>query len=424
MSGPKKISFGFSKIIKKQDLNTTKVKNENVELIACIESKTIKVVGNDLKLEKGPLVIPMKENKKPLSNLLRIIKEETGEISGDVPSIEEKVKNKVENVESQGDSLEAIAAKEIIKDLNKSETKEVKVFEVPLAKDIPLEGEKESTLDDYENIPIGDFGLAMLRGMGWQDGQGIGKSNSQIKVAIPELRPKGLGLGADRPAARNVNMNKDGKTKEETLMIKKGAFVKILMGKHADFYGQIEGLDDDAGRIFIKLALGGNKLSLNEFMVEPVTKSEYEKNAKVLNSKKYDEYKKQENRNTNDVKIESKNFVKQELAEKYNSKKDGNDRIKNYNSDEDRKYNNERNTSKEKNKYRSKHNSSDEDSKRRHHKKKKSKKSHKKHKSRSYSSDDSNDDRHSRKTIDKYAQSKHRRSRSPDRRTKDKNNRR
>ena len=32
----------------------------------------------------------------------------------------------------------------------------------------------QSTLEDYEKIPIDAFGVAMLRGMGWQPGKGIG----------------------------------------------------------------------------------------------------------------------------------------------------------------------------------------------------------------------------------------------------------
>jgi G patch domain/KOW motif-containing protein len=33
----------------------------------------------------------------------------------------------------------------------------------------------QSTLEDYESIPIVDYGVAMLRGMGWNPGKGIGK---------------------------------------------------------------------------------------------------------------------------------------------------------------------------------------------------------------------------------------------------------
>lgn len=44
---------------------------------------------------------------------------------------------------------------------------------------LPPEGEVESTLEDYEKVPIGDYGLAMLRGMGWKEGFGIGKNPSK-----------------------------------------------------------------------------------------------------------------------------------------------------------------------------------------------------------------------------------------------------
>lgn len=34
----------------------------------------------------------------------------------------------------------------------------------------------QSTVEDYEKIPVDAFGLAMLRGMGWKPGKGIGKN--------------------------------------------------------------------------------------------------------------------------------------------------------------------------------------------------------------------------------------------------------
>lgn len=33
----------------------------------------------------------------------------------------------------------------------------------------------DPTLDAYERMPVEDFGLALLRGMGWADGQGVGR---------------------------------------------------------------------------------------------------------------------------------------------------------------------------------------------------------------------------------------------------------
>ena len=52
-------------------------------------------------------------------------------------------------------------------------------------------------LDAYSSMPIEEFGAAMLRGMGWKDGSGVGKSRSGPTRA-PEVQRRSalLGLGA------------------------------------------------------------------------------------------------------------------------------------------------------------------------------------------------------------------------------------
>ena len=37
----------------------------------------------------------------------------------------------------------------------------------------------QSTLDDYDDMPISQFGMACLRGMGWKKSEGIGLTNKQ-----------------------------------------------------------------------------------------------------------------------------------------------------------------------------------------------------------------------------------------------------
>ncbi|WFD32843.1 DNA primase large subunit Spp2 [Malassezia sp. CBS 17886] len=60
---------------------------------------------------------------------------------------------------------------------------------------------EEPTLDDYSAMPIDEFGAAMLRGMGWHDGKGVGKSRSG-PVQAPEVKKRAalLGLGAKERA--------------------------------------------------------------------------------------------------------------------------------------------------------------------------------------------------------------------------------
>lgn len=70
-----------------------------------------------------------------------------------------------------------------------------------------------ATLEDYTRVPVEDFGAAMLRGMGWKDGDGIGtqKGKKQEKTKIPERRPALLGIGAKEEAAVAQEMGAWGK---------------------------------------------------------------------------------------------------------------------------------------------------------------------------------------------------------------------
>ena len=88
-----------------------------------------------------------------------------------------------------------------------------------------------------------------------------------------------MGLGADKLAIQNI---KAKSKEEEQLRLVKGCYVKIIAGKHSNSYGQVEGFDEDAARIILKLALKGEVISMNELWVQPVTASEYSQNAKVL----------------------------------------------------------------------------------------------------------------------------------------------
>ena len=58
-----------------------------------------------------------------------------------------------------------------------------------------------ASLDDYAAIPVEEFGAAMLRGMGWKEGEAVGKRRAGApappsKPRNPERRPALLGIGA------------------------------------------------------------------------------------------------------------------------------------------------------------------------------------------------------------------------------------
>ena len=48
----------------------------------------------------------------------------------------------------------------------------------------------------YNAVPVEQFGAALLRGMGWKDGKGIGWRKELVKPVEYKRRAPGLGLGA------------------------------------------------------------------------------------------------------------------------------------------------------------------------------------------------------------------------------------
>lgn len=133
----------------------------------------------------------------------------------------------------------------------------------------------QSTLEDRERVPIEGFGMAMLRGMGWTP-----ETDKVVEIKIPEIRPKGMGLGADKLSTFKKKTNLS--VKEEKLKWTKGSLVKIMAGSYSGSYGKVTGFDGDTERIDVKLELGGNIVSVNEFWIQPVTSEEYTQDSRLL----------------------------------------------------------------------------------------------------------------------------------------------
>ncbi|CAH7667573.1 DExH-box splicing factor binding site-domain-containing protein [Phakopsora pachyrhizi] len=55
-----------------------------------------------------------------------------------------------------------------------------------------------STLEDYERVPVGQFGLALMKGMGWKEGTSTSRRGrvGLVEAYIPQARPTLLGIGA------------------------------------------------------------------------------------------------------------------------------------------------------------------------------------------------------------------------------------
>ncbi|XP_038165268.1 G-patch domain and KOW motifs-containing protein [Cyprinodon tularosa] len=176
---------------------------------------------------------------------------------------------------------------------------------------------ESSTEADYESVPVEAYGLAMLKGMGWRKEEGIGRTFKQdVKPIEHQLRPKGLGLGADRSAVKDLEPNKrqrppkpgEEQAKEEELAMAPGGFVLVESGAHKDLYGKIEGVDADNARVVVKLAIGGKAVTISQHGVKLVGKKEYEKYSKDLSrlSKAHKDKEKEKERQRQRVEEEGK----------------------------------------------------------------------------------------------------------------------
>uniref|UniRef100_A0A1B0FJU3 Spp2/MOS2 G-patch domain-containing protein n=1 Tax=Glossina morsitans morsitans TaxID=37546 RepID=A0A1B0FJU3_GLOMM len=291
---PKKISFGFSKVDKKLNLlpktNASK-SGPKVELIKCLEDQQIKLI--EKKQKEAPLIIPVKGNEittKALASLKRrravLLGEQDSEdrINGDI-------NNSLNHENHDKETLEQRAARELLQAVQGNDFQNIAsnlVLPIVKPEELPLDGAKVSTLDDYESVPIQEFGKAMLRGMGWVEPLKL-VVNKSLSEEIQRVRPKGMGLGVDKVLKPKPLLIPP--ENNEVLEIKRNAFVRILGGKHKDLYGQIEGFDDHAGRVIVKMAVGGLNQTFNEFLCQPVSRKEYAQYGKCINNAEFRKYK-------------------------------------------------------------------------------------------------------------------------------------
>ncbi|XP_043427441.1 G-patch domain and KOW motifs-containing protein [Prionailurus bengalensis] len=154
----------------------------------------------------------------------------------------------------------------------------------PRAETVPEEA-------DYEAVPVEAYGLAMLRGMGWKPGEGIGRTfNQVVKPRVNSLRPKGLGLGANltevqalaptgphRLPKPDEEQEKDKEDQPQGLV--PGGAVVVLSGPHRGLYGKVEGLDPDNVRAMVRLAVGSRMVTVSEYYLQPVSQQEFDKNS-------------------------------------------------------------------------------------------------------------------------------------------------
>lgn len=182
MSDPPKISFGFSKMKKKPTIippSKPVEKKPDVEFITTFEHRDPHAVE------------PKKEVIIPVTN---------------VDGIKERIlayKRRKEAPGGTDSEIKAIAYE------NPHGRKAANV--IPL--NVTEEPNDSSEAANYDDVPVTEFGQAMLRGMGWAPGKGIGKKPKLVEYRELELRPRGLGLGAGPDAVMKLGSKKEQEKK-------------------------------------------------------------------------------------------------------------------------------------------------------------------------------------------------------------------
>ncbi|XP_075440814.1 G-patch domain and KOW motifs-containing protein [Ascaphus truei] len=220
----------------------------------------------------------------------------------------DKAPEKAEDAEPQTEDEKVLsqAVKELIAESRRSQEDESELDEtlrIPLLMQnrVPVGYEDGDKVDvalrpesaeaaDYEAVPVEQYGMAMLRGMGWKQGEGIGRTFKQdVKPLEQKLRPKGLGLGADRTALKELEPQKRRRPlkpgeepPEEERGLGTGSAVQIQSGTHKDLYGKVEGVDPDNARAMVRLAISDNVVTVSQFSLRLVSSAEYAKYAKDL----------------------------------------------------------------------------------------------------------------------------------------------
>ena len=207
MSTEKKLAFSFSKTKKTLNLNDNKTTSAKLAFDTSISKLTIKSGSGGTRHsddedegDNKDLILSIENNK------VNSTKADKNEKKVPIVPLLASTKRTKEDIEA----IKALIA-DSKKDLTENLKEKNENLKVDLNEDRQLQTtDTVETVEDpnYEQINIDDFGMACLRGMGWKETDGIGISNKRkVKMVEPELRPRGLGLGA--------NLNKKHKGDED-----------------------------------------------------------------------------------------------------------------------------------------------------------------------------------------------------------------
>lgn len=124
--------------------------------------------------------------------------------------------------------------KTLVIEASKKPLSEEDVFNDDIASAPPM-----PSMDDYARVPVEQFGAALLRGMGWKDGEGVG---SQRGVKLKKESAK--------PPAKRSNLLGIGAKEDAAIAGEMGAWGRGAKGKEVKIYNPVLLKDTKTGELF------------------------------------------------------------------------------------------------------------------------------------------------------------------------------
>ncbi|CAI5984857.1 unnamed protein product [Closterium sp. NIES-64] len=199
--------------------------SEQRELITAVDFTGL-VAKDDSKSKRGPKIIsPLEDTWKP-EKRMKSVNPEMEEImggpenkfdmgtAGSLPGGEEKVKGDGAD-EASGGVRYGLTVRSAPERFDERDKRPIMDPETQKLQEDLDRLPDESNLDDYESMPVEDFGVALLTGMGWQKGKPIGRNAKGLAEPVEFVPRQGrLGLGATpKLLENNKKLIKPGETR-------------------------------------------------------------------------------------------------------------------------------------------------------------------------------------------------------------------
>lgn len=342
ISGNKPMAFAFKKTAPKQpvlaatpsplsaaNLKDASIEAPRIDSILSIEGNQIVTSGPALN-EAAPLVIPCERNDWRSEVRKRAMIESDNQSNS--ATTQDGAPNPIESVSKPAaaddelerklavtDAATAEAVRLVLADAAKAASGELPnangdSVSTATSNVIPLSSQKRPVVDadarpasqdDYERIPVGEFGLAMLRGMGWRENDP--KYKKGPAPSDPVVRPRGLGLGADPtvlaaisgpPGKQSKNSSNSSQSASQSQSqsssaassipsLRVGTCVRVRTGAGTRHYGlsrsasdssgtavgRVVGLEEEAGRALVQV--GDQTLTLSVLALDTISADEF-----------------------------------------------------------------------------------------------------------------------------------------------------